>query len=293
MTLTSRHLRFNLIFLFIASVWLSSVSAALDQEPAGLTDEIMLHPLDGFTAYTLKKNEFIYNQSPLTLPLPSWAWWGITDSITAEIDLLPLVGGFLQEPYLPVPSFNFRFKLQDGEIGGRPALAYETMVQYLYTEQEQADTDHLLIRRKGASWYNRLNASFQLRRDFHIHLSSGVTYAHDILVTNRNRSQLKIRHRKGQISPDASISFDYRVSPGLSLHATASYGTTFVYWDNIPRKYQLAYGFRIAPFLRSKHAFFRNSRAEFTAIQAYFADADERDGIWIPILPYVYWQWGG
>lgn len=60
----------------------------------GLQSDIMLHPTDGFTAYTLKKNEIVYCQSPFTLPLPSWAWWGITDKITAEIDLLPLLGGF-------------------------------------------------------------------------------------------------------------------------------------------------------------------------------------------------------
>nr|WP_299206993.1 hypothetical protein [uncultured Brumimicrobium sp.] len=50
----------------------------------GLQAETLLHPADGFTAYTLKKNEFVYNQSPFTLPFPSWAWWGITDRITAE-----------------------------------------------------------------------------------------------------------------------------------------------------------------------------------------------------------------
>ena len=62
----------------------------------GLQTEILLHPANAFTAYTLKKGEFVYNQSPFTFPFPSWAWWGITDKITMEIDLLPLIGGVFQ-----------------------------------------------------------------------------------------------------------------------------------------------------------------------------------------------------
>jgi len=102
---------YKLKLLGILIIGISFLSMGQMPEKKDLQTETFLHPADGFTAYTLKKNEFIYNQSPFTLPLPSWAWWGITDHITAEIDLLPLIGGLFEKPHLPVPSFNFRFKL--------------------------------------------------------------------------------------------------------------------------------------------------------------------------------------
>ncbi len=91
-----------------------------------LLDETMLHPADNFTAYNFKKGEWAYNQA-LT-PYPSWAWWGITDWLTAELDFEAWLGG--------VPSFNFRFALKEqNEI--LPSLAYETMYQYIKNEFDQ------------------------------------------------------------------------------------------------------------------------------------------------------------
>ena len=118
-----------ILFGLFISIFVSEIAIAQDIPYSNLQNEILLHPADGFTAYTLKKNEFLYCQSPFTLPFPSWAWWGITDKITAELDLLPLLGGFFQEPYLPVPSLNFRFKLRE-QNGLVPAVAFETMFQH-------------------------------------------------------------------------------------------------------------------------------------------------------------------
>ncbi len=266
-------------------------STELGPHEGALQTETFLHPMDGFTGFTLKKGEFIYNQSPFTLPLPSWAWWGVTDWLTAEIDFLPLIGGFFIEPHLPVPSFNFRFKIQEGRQGLKPWLAFETMVQYLYKEHKQFDLENLVIERQGASWYNRLNASFQLTPRTFLHMSGGATYSHRLLIKNKNRTTEKSKLRKDQIFPDASVSFDHRPRPWLTLHLTASYGTTFVYLDNIPNKYQVAYGFRIAPFLKSSEPIFRALRAEFTALYIYFPDANEELFLPIPIFPYAYWQW--
>ncbi|MBN1186930.1 MAG: hypothetical protein JXB49_31930 [Bacteroidales bacterium] len=63
-----------------------------------LTDETMLHPADAFTAYAFKKREFEYNQA-LT-HYPRRVWCGITNRITAKLDLECWLGG--------VPGFNFR-----------------------------------------------------------------------------------------------------------------------------------------------------------------------------------------
>ena len=150
-----------LCLLFIIPI----ISQSQSQPLIGIQKETFLHPADGFTAYTLKKGEFIYNQSPFTFPLPSWAWIGITDKITAEIDLLPLIGGLFQKPNLPVPSFNFRFKLID-QKNYFPTIAYETMYQHLWNEVTQSDQPNAIVKRKGNSWYNHINFSWKINPKF-------------------------------------------------------------------------------------------------------------------------------
>jgi len=258
---------------------------------AGIQNDIMLHPADAFTGYTLKKNEFVYNQSPFTLPLPSWAWWGITDKITMEIDLLPLVGGFFQEPHLPVPSFNFRFKLNEA-INKQPQLAFETMFQYLWQTQNQSDLEELFVERQGGwSFFNRINASGKLGRKTFIHSSAGITYTQNLLVHNNDSMNYVGKFFKHTINPDFSLSIDYRWRPWISTHFTSSYGTTFVYLDNIPRKYQLSYGFRVAPFYQSRFGILRCFRAELIGLYIYMPDSKSAIKQELPIFPYFYWQW--
>lgn len=256
----------------------------------GIQSDVFLHPADGFTAYTLKKGEFVYNQSPFTLPMPSWAWWGITDNITAEIDLLPLLGGLFQEPHLPVPSFNFRFKLfnQKRII---PAIAFETMYQHIWNENRQSDQENAIVSRKGNSWYNHFNFSWKITSKFHTHLSIGATYAENLFFSNNNSKELIEKFYEKSFSPDFSLSFDYRFKPWVSFNITGSYGTTFVYLDNIPRKQQVSYGFRLAPFYKNKWSFLRTFRAEFIGYNIYMVDINENIQSLLPIFPYFYWQW--
>jgi len=244
------------IWFFIGLISSFSVTFATDEDSlSGLQTDILLHPADGFTAYTLKKNEFVYCQSPFTLPFPSWAWWGITDKITAEIDLLPLIGGLFQEPHLPVPSLNFRFKLLQ-QKNWRPEMAFETMFQHLWRPQNQADQTDLRVERQGGnSWYNRINMSWYNNKKLHFHFSIGLTYTENLLIENKNTMHYKGQFFSKTINPDISASIDYRPKPWLTCHFTTSYGTTFVYLDNIPRKYQVSYGFRVAPFYKNEHGF--------------------------------------
>lgn len=274
------------VFLFIRFSTLSQTDSL-----RGLQTDIMLHPCDAFTAYTLKKNEFVYNQSPMTLPVPSWAWWGITDKITMEFDLLPLLGGLLQEPFLPVPSFNFRFKLLE-QKNFRPHLAYEFMIQHLWTNQNQLDVASMRIERNGGtSFYNHLNASWLIRPKLHLHVSTGVTYTQNLLIESKDSVNYSGKFFKQTVNPDFSVSIDYRPKPWISAHLTSSYGTTFVFLDNIPRKYQIGYGFRVAPFYKNKYGFLRTFRFELTSLYMYFPDAKESLNTYLPIFPYFYWQW--
>jgi len=256
----------------------------------GLQTETFLHPADGFTAYTLEKGEFIYSQSPFTLPLPSWAWWGITDRVTAEIDLLPLIGGLFEKPHLPVPSFNFRIKLAR-QKNFFPAIAFETMYQHLWNEVIQADQENVIISRKGNSWFNHFNFSWKITPVFYTHFSLGTTYAENLYFSNNDSLHPKEVFYPESLTADFNLSFDYRWKPWISLHATAASGTTFVYLDNIPHKKQLSYGFRLAPFYKNKWGFLRTFRAEFIGFYIYLPDINERIESPLPVFPYFYWQW--
>lgn len=281
----------KLSLIFIGIAYSTTIAFGQEYSSPDLSEEIFLHPADGFTAYTLKKNEFVYAQSPFTFPIPSWAWWGITNKITAEIDLLPLLGGLFQEPNLPVPSFNFRFKLAE-QNSIKPAVAFETMYQHLWRTQNQSDQDNMRIERRGGnSWYNRLNASWKLNENLHTHVSAGVTYTENLSIENKDSINYQGRFFKSTINPDISISFDWRMKSWISSHITTSYGTTFVYLDNIPRKYQISYGFRMAPFRKSKIGVLRTLRAEFIGFYMWLPDAKEDIQSILPIFPYLYWQW--
>lgn len=244
----------------------------------GLQSEIMLHPADASTGYVLKKGEFSYNQA-LT-PYPGWAWWGITDRITAELDFECWLGG--------VPSFNFRFGLLK-QKAIRPSVSYETMFQYLKDERDQFEyLDYLSVIRQGKSWYNRINLSWQIHDVWHIHLSGGATYHDNITITNRDRLKLTGKSFTNYLSPDFSLSIDFRFKQWISFHSTASYGSTFLYADNIIRKKQFCFATRIAPFIKSNKGFFNSFRIELAFLHANLPDAKE--GFTGPI-GFIYWQW--
>ncbi|MCK4420546.1 hypothetical protein KAW48_02020 [candidate division WOR-3 bacterium] len=276
------------IYLFVSLcclvITLFGITVFAGETDSGLVNERMLHPLDSYTAYTFQKGEWAYNFPVLGLS-PGWMWWGVTDWLTAEIDIECLLGG--------VPSFNFRFSLTE-QNGILPALAYETMFQYLFEEIDLLeDYEYLRVVRKGASWYNRINASWRFSEQMCLHLSIGGTYSESILIENDNRPEYFGKHFQDLISPDLSLGIDWRISKWFSFHSAGSYGTTFIYLDNVPRKCQFTYGFRIAPLLKNRWAILRNLRLEFAAIFYYFPEARETVSLPVPILPYLYWQGGG
>ncbi|MCK4575818.1 hypothetical protein KAU34_05390 [candidate division WOR-3 bacterium] len=269
------------LVVFLLILLISGIFA--QETDLGLINENMLHPLDSFTGYTFNKGEWAYNQA--ITPCPSWACWGITDWLTTEFDFECWLGG--------VPSFNFRFALSK-QHGIHPALAYETMFQYIFKEINLLEGyDSLRVVRKGSSWYNRINASWRLSEQIRLHLSLGSTYAKSILIENYNRPEYSGKYYKELLSPDLSLGFDWRIAKWLSFHSAGSYGTTFIYLDNVPRKYQFTYGFRIAPFLKSQWSILGNFRVELSSIFFYFPEAKETVSMPIPIFPYFYWQWGG
>lgn len=254
----------------------------------GLLDETYLHPLDAFTARTLRAGEVLYAQPPS--PFPGWAQVGITDWLTLEIDLTPLIGGLFEDPHLPVPSENVRVQLYDGGRA-RPSFAVEVMGQYLWRPYDQEDLDHLRVTREGLGGFARATTSIPIGEHSWIHASIGASYQHSYAISNKDRTTSYTRVFEDHVDPDASLSLDWRVRRWVSLHLTGSYGATFVYSDNQPRKWQLGYGMRIAPFVGSSFGVLRTLRFELAALAMYRPDVRETAAIYLPLIPYAYWQW--
>ncbi|MBN2891283.1 MAG: hypothetical protein JXL97_05405 [Bacteroidales bacterium] len=105
------------------------------------------------------------------------------------------------------------------------------------------------------------------------------------------KDNIVIINLHSKINPNASLGLSYRKSNWISYHIAVSYGSTLTYFENVPRKIQLNYGFRISPFYKNKWGVLRNMRIEVIAINGWFKDIDQYSGIPLPIYPLFYWQW--
>ena len=258
----------------------------------GLVEQTMLHPVDGFTADTLAAGELIYHQPAGALPLPGWWMVGLTDWLTVNVDLVSILGGLVIEPHYPIVAVNARFRLAE-QSGAAPALALETMVHHLWGPfDDQLDpANPVRIDRDGTTVFARVNASWRLSHSLRLHLSAGATWNEYVRIENQNRETEMGRTVSKEVNPDASLAVDWRPLPWLSLHLSTSYGSTFVYLDLVPRKVEIAFGPRLAPFCSSKRAVLRTLRIEAAVFAMYFHDAREWLVLPVPVFPVAYWQW--
>ena len=255
-----------------------------------IKDEAYLHPVDCITPYTLKKGEWIYAQSIQTLPFPSWAFVGITDKLTAQIDLLPWLSGMFTELKKPIPSLNFRYRFnrQKGRI---PTIAVEAMYVHFWDTLQRIKTPSLSIWEKGSYFHFKPVIGYKINDKWNINLSAGVDYIGEITLLNKNSHTNLTKTFSNSWNPDFAIGIDYRPSDWISYHMGYTYGATLTYLENIPRKKQFNYGFRIAPFYKNSRGILRNMRLELVAINGYFPDIKAKQSFPIPVFPYFYWQW--
>lgn len=101
-----------------------------------------------------------------------------------------------------------------------PSLAFETMYQYIDKVIDQADNlGFLSLKRKGNSWYNRVNASLNFKRNINIHTSYGCTYSEFININNKDTISYTGNVYRNLLSPDFSIGMDWRLKPWISLNS--------------------------------------------------------------------------
>ena len=268
-------------FHFIIHIMLCTVVGSAGQVAhQSLLIETFLHPGDAATAYTYQKGEWSYHQA--ITPYPSWAWWGISDRLTVELDFEAWLGG--------VPSLNLRYGIFKRE-SSKLALAYETMLQYLPREIDQFENlDFLRVARRDLSWYHHFNLSWDFSRIWRIHLSGGFTWANYLQFSQSNMETGDDKIFEKLTSPDISLALDWRPDHWMGCFVTGSYGSTFLYADNIPRKLQLGLATRMAPFLNNRKGFLRAFRFELAFIHVHFPDVR---AYFSGPIGFIYWTWKG
>jgi len=255
-----------------------------------LIDDSYLHPIDCVTPYTLKKGEWIYAQSIQTLPFPSWAFVGITDNLTAQIDLLPWLYGAFSDLKKPIPSLNFRYRFNN-QNGIIPTIGIEAMFVHFWDTLQRFETPTLTVWENGSYFHLKTSIGYNFNNKFYINISAGADYIGELIIQNNDSLNFNSKTFSKSWNPNFSIGFDYRPSNWISYHLGYTYGSTLTYLENVPRKHQLTYGFRIAPFYKNKFGLLRNMRIELLAINGFFPDINAKQIFPVPVFPYLYWQW--
>ncbi|MBI3136368.1 MAG: hypothetical protein HYZ14_16960 [Bacteroidetes bacterium] len=280
------------IYGFLFVVFLCPPVIGQGDSLSGLQTDNMLHPADGFTAQTLKKNEFVYYQPLLFIenPSPIWFSWGITNKLTAEVDLSAIIHGVSEEQPRFLPVINLRYKFRDQQQWV-PAIAAETMFEHLgwgWNSYGGNFAPTPLTSHNRIGWSARVNMGWALRKKFNIHTSLGASYTEELFMADDSGNVTSFYRT---VNPDFSATADWRPLPWLSTHLSLSYGVTSLFVDHIPRKYQVAYSFRFAPFHKRKWGILRTFRVELGAFYCYFPDTQRDFQVMVPLITSVYWQW--
>lgn len=281
-------MHFLILLFLIPSILYGQSDSSRKTNP--LNDDAYLHPIDCITPYTLKKGEWIYAQSIQTFPFPSWAFVGITNKLTMQIDLLPWVFGTFSELKKPIPSLNFRYRFNEQE-GIIPTIGIEAMFVHFWDTLQRFDTPTLQVLENGSYFHLKPSIGYKFQNKWYVNLSIGVDYIGELILINNDSSNNLSKTFTRSWNPNFSVGFDYRASKWISYHLGYTYGSTLTYLENVPRKHQLTYGFRIAPFYKMRFGILRNLRIELIAINGFFPDIEARQIFPIPVFPYFYWQW--
>jgi len=284
------RLFFILLVIVLNFIHYSAAQDTLTKKENPINDDAYLHPVDAVTPYTLEKGEWIYAQSLQTLPFPSWAFYGITDKLTTQIDLLPWIYGVFSEFKKPIPSFNLRYRFNE-QKGAVPTIGVEAMFVHFWDTLERFSTPTLTVWENGSYFHLKPSIGYQFENKVFINLSAGVDYIGELILQNNDSLNLQTKTFQNSWNPNFSFGFDYRPSKWISYHFSYTYGSTLTFLENVPRKHQFNYGFRMAPFYKNKWGFLRNLRVELVAINGFFPDIEAQQIFPLPIFPYFYWQW--
>ncbi|MEO0151731.1 MAG: hypothetical protein ABIL89_02135 [candidate division WOR-3 bacterium] len=164
------------------------------------------------------------------------------------------------------------------------------MFVYFWDILKRFETSTMTVWEKGAYFHFKPSLGYKIDQLF-VNFSLGVDYIDEMILQNNNVNSFQIKIFLKTLNPNYAIGLDYRPSKWISYHLAFNYGSTLTFLENVPRKIQITYGFRVAPFYKNKWSILRNLRVELVAINAYFPDVNAKEIFPIPIYPYLYWQW--
>ncbi|RMG83406.1 MAG: hypothetical protein D6707_01120 [Bacteroidetes bacterium] len=243
----------------------------------GITRDIFIHPADGYTAYTLPKGQWIYTQ-PIDLK-PGVIQVGLDDKNTL---ILPANHWFEK-----TVSIGYRRKLFSQQTW-MPSAAIETHYQYLFAPVNQVDfNQNIEVWRLGHNYNLRSNFSWKLEKNISVHFSTGFTYTEIFNVNLPDSSYTNDILTGNSLTPDFLLNIEWRAKDWVAFFVQPSYGSTFFYAENTPRKKQILIASRFAPFFKSEKSFFNHLRMEIVYQGAVF---DKNNYFYNIVSGNLYWN---
>jgi len=121
-----------------------------------------------------------------------------------------------------------------------------------------------------------------------VYCSAGCNFSQHLKLINKDTFKLVEKTFTNKITPYFSLGLDYRLKR-ISFHINTSYGSTLSYINNVPRKCEVIYGVRMAPFYKNKITFLRTFRIEWAGFYNVFSNVKAK--VYVPIfIPFLYWQ---
>ena len=165
------------------------------------------------------------------------------------------------------------------------------MFVHFWDTIQRFETPTLTVWENGSYFHFKPSIGYNIKNEFYVNASVGIDYIGELILQNNDSLNFISKSFTKSWNPNFSLGFDFRPSKWISYHIGYTYGSTLTFLENVPRKHQITYGFRMAPFYKNKLSILRNLRIELLAINGFFPDIDAQQIFPLPVFPYFYWQW--
>ena len=160
------------------------------------------------------------------------------------------------------------------------------MFVHFWDTLQRFETSSITMWENGSYFHFKPSIGYQIKDKWDVNLSVGVDYIGELIMKNNDSLNSQTKNFTNSWNPNFSIGIDYRPSNWISYHLGYTYGSTLTYLENVPRKHQLTYGFRIAPFYKNKFGLLRNMRIELLAINGFFPDINAKQIFPVPVFGF-------
>ncbi len=258
--------------IFLLSLWLGTAHGEFGPE------EPLLYPGGFSTADVLRKHEWVLAPPPV-----GWVAYGATRHLTLAWDYPAALFGY--------PAGLVRYQL--GSEGSDVHYALE-LYGVIWTKDniDSRSPGYLLEHRGGQGWI-RLAQTWRLSKAWRWHLYGGANYAAYERYSPNTKLQFPPLTYRNDKTLDLGGALEWDVRPRMKIHLNYVYGNTFVFVDQVPRKYMVVGTLHFAPFSSRRTAILRNLRFDLNALYVDVPPAHYHQVLPFPIFPTLYWQWGG